>query len=217
MSHQHDSTAFEQQAALYLAGAMTPEERSEFERALPHAPQAQRDALAALRPAAEHLTAMIPQVEPDRSLRARVLERVERDAQRQQRHVWNAWSSSSQNSALYTLRAGEGEWQETGVEGIQVRQLFVDHAGNRMTAMFRMAPGTSYVPHVHDGPEECYVLQGDLHVGDELVMHAGDYQRASAGSVHGRQWTKGGCVLLITSSMTDIHLADDLGEAAPVR
>ena len=72
-----------------------------------------------------------------------------------------------------------------------------------MTAMFRMAAGTSYPEHIHDGPEECYVLEGDLHVGDRMVMHAGDYQRATPGSEHDEQWTEGGCLLLVTSSLSD--------------
>ena len=72
-----------------------------------------------------------------------------------------------------------------------------------MTALFRMAAGSEYIPHVHAGPEECYVLEGDLHVGDDIVMHAGDYQRAPAGSVHGVQRTEGGCLLLVSSSMHD--------------
>ena len=31
----------------------------------------------------------------------------------------------------------------------------------------------------------------------------GDYQRMDAGSVHERQWTEGGCLLLIASSKRD--------------
>ena len=84
-----------------------------------------------------------------------------------------------------------------------MRRLFVDRPNNRMTAMFRMAPGTDYPEHVHNGFEECYVLEGELHVGDDIVMHAGDYQRADGGSEHARQWTERGCVLLVSTSMSD--------------
>ena len=37
----------------------------------------------------------------------------------------------------------------------------------------------------------------------DFVMHAGDYQRALPGSEHGRQWTKSGCLLLVTCSLSD--------------
>ena len=68
-----------------------------------------------------------------------------------------------------------------------------------------MAPGTSYPGHRHAGVEECYVLEGDLRVGD-LVMRAGDYQRAAIGSVHGVQSTEGGCLLLVLMSDRDERL-----------
>ena len=72
-----------------------------------------------------------------------------------------------------------------------------------VTMLIRMAPGTAYPAHRHGGAEECYVLEGDLHVGDDIVMHAGDYQRAEAGSTHPVQSTRGGCLLLLTSSLRD--------------
>lgn len=118
-------------------------------------------------------------------------------------HVWHGWSSDDGPAGLFTLRRDETGWEETGVDGVQVRRLFVDRPNNRMTAMFRMAPGTDYPEHVHNGFEECYVLEGELHVGEEIVMHAGDYQRADGGSEHARQWTEGGCVLLVSTSMSD--------------
>ena len=65
-----------------------------------------------------------------------------------------------------------------------------------------MAPGSSYPCHVHNGPEQCLVLEGDLLVEDDL-LGPGDYQWAEVGSRHGIQSTKQGCLLLITSSMTD--------------
>lgn len=115
---------------------------------------------------------------------------------------WRVWNDTAQSQAMFFLHATEGAWEPTGVAGIDVRRLFVDHENDRMTAMFRMAAGTSYTPHIHSGHEECYVLQGDLRVGD-VVMRAGDYQRAAAGSRHAEQSTEGGCLLLISSSMSD--------------
>ena len=82
------------------------------------------------------------------------------------------------------------------------RRLFVDDTSGRVTMMVRMAAGTSYPSHRHGGFEECFVLEGDLQVGSEM-LHAGDYQRASAGSVHGVQSTERGCLLLLSSSPGD--------------
>ena len=102
--------------------------------------------------------------------------------------------------------AAEGPWEATAVPGIEARKLFVDEPNDRVTMLVRMAPGAAYPSHRHAGPEECYVLQGDLRTGD-VVQHAGEYQRAAMGSVHPSQSTEGGCVLLIVSSLHDTLLA----------
>ena len=42
-----------------------------------------------------------------------------------------------------------------------------------------------------------------IRIGDDIVMHAGDYQRMGGGTVHPVQSTEGGCVLFIISSLHD--------------
>jgi anti-sigma factor ChrR (cupin superfamily) len=68
--------------------------------------------------------------------------------------------------------------------------------------LVRMAAGTTYPSHRHAGDEQCFVLDGDLHVG-EIVLHSGDFQLAPEESEHGPQSTVGGCTLLIVSSRND--------------
>jgi anti-sigma factor ChrR (cupin superfamily) len=65
-----------------------------------------------------------------------------------------------------------------------------------------MDAGSSYPRHVHNGAEECLVLEGDIRMGD-AVLHAGDYQYAPPDTLHGVQSTEKGCLLLITSSLSD--------------
>lgn len=205
-------------AALYLSGALEPQERVAFEAELAAGREAYRAELQRLQETVIALGDAAGAIDPPPSVRASILRHIEAeaterkpvaaerdaagiDASREQ--IWRKWESDPDRDALFTLRAQEGSWEETGVAGVRVRRLFVDRESNRMTAMFKMEPGTSYPEHVHDGPEECYVLEGDLHVGDEFVMHKGDYQRATPQSEHGRQWTKGGCLLLVTCSLSD--------------
>ncbi len=205
-------------AALYLSGAMTPAERDDFESRLASGNAACVTEMQRLQAAAEALLQDIAPVAPPAELHQRLLRAVEEQERaaailgrplaapasttHDERQIWRQWASDADHP-LFTLRADEGGWEDTGVTGVQVRRLFVDRPANRMTAMFRMQPGTEYPEHVHDGPEECYLLDGDLHVGDELIMRRGDYQRALPGSEHGRQWTEGGCLLLVTCSLTD--------------
>jgi uncharacterized cupin superfamily protein len=196
-------------AALYLSGAMDAHERAAFEATLQGGREDYRAELLRLQEGVMALGQAARPVPPPPALRARILRQVESESNAASTtaggkdQVWRQWSSDPDRDALFTLRAGDGAWEETGVAGVRVRRLFVDRDGNRMTAMFQMDPGAAYPEHLHDGPEECYVLEGDLHVGDELVMHKGDYQRATPRSEHGKQWTQGGCLLLVTSSLSD--------------
>jgi len=101
-----------------------------------------------------------------------------------------------------TLVRGDGDWEKTGVDGVEVRRLFVDVPNDRLTMLVRMAAKTEYPSHRHGGVEECFVLEGDIY-GPGWEMRAGDYQRLEGGSVHGVQGSRGGCVLFIVSSLND--------------
>jgi len=200
VSHEADHLTLEDMAAMFVAGGLTPEEHDRFQRLLDSGDGPATGAWRRVAAAGERLADAVAPMQPPRGVRRRLLSRIESmrggDAQ-----VWRSWGTDS-SDRVFTLRSEEGEWQETGVDGVQVRRLFVDRTANRMTCMFKMAPGTSYPSHVHDEAEECYVLQGDLHVGG-IVMEAGDYQRAPGGSRHGVQSTEGGCLLLVTTSLSD--------------
>jgi anti-sigma factor ChrR (cupin superfamily) len=102
----------------------------------------------------------------------------------------------------FILRSYEGTWAETGVQGVTFRQLFFDSESRRVTMLVRMAPGSVYPPHRHRSSEECLVLQGDLWVGNTM-LRAGDHQRSEAGTLHGEQSSRGGCLLLVTASPDD--------------
>ena len=53
---------------------------------------------------------------------------------------------------------------------------------------------------LHADIEHCYVLEGDLHFADGVVMHAGDYAAARQDSDHPVSFTENGCLLLIIAS-----------------
>jgi len=118
--------------------------------------------------------------------------------------VWRQWEApqARRSPGLVVRRARDGGWQEINVPGVSVRPLNVDAERRYVTMLVRMEPGASYPEHSHAGVEECYVLQGDLRVGDD-TLHAGDYQCADGGSEHGAQSTEKGCLLLIVSSQDD--------------
>ena len=112
--------------------------------------------------------------------------------------VWKHWQSRGD---LHTVRCGEGEW-ETVVPGVHVKQLYVDRTRDLATMLIRMDPGASYIPHRHNAPEQCFVLEGDVRDGDDR-FEAGDFQCKETGSTHGAQTTDKGCLLLVVSSLSD--------------
>ncbi len=192
-------------AALYVAGALPDDERVRFERDMARDPAIAAQ-VGALSPVAELLAQSASPVPPPAGVRSSLMARVAADQpaaiESPSPQVWKNWPTIAETGDLYVQRAEEGSWDSAGVAGVEVRRLFVDREHNRVTMLVRMAPGSSYPRHIHDAAEECLVLEGDLHVGD-TVLRRGDYQRAPAGSHHGIQSTEGGCLLLITSSLSD--------------
>ena len=195
--------------ALAACDLLLPAEAAEFAR---HSAECAlcRDEVASLRAAAGELAATVTDVDPPERVWQRVAARV-RGEPTPAIQTWKRWTADASGAAgasadLLFRGASERDWEPTGAPGVEARRLFVDPAADRVTMMVRMAAGTSWPAHLHAGPEECYVIEGDLRVGD-LHMHAGDYQRAEAGSRHGVQSTEGGCTLLLVSSLHDTLVA----------
>ena len=205
-------------ASLYVLGALDDEDAREYRLHLP-ACTACRDEVESLAITAGRMTFAAPQIAPRLELWPRVLDRIRGTAPRSgesptgrasiPNQVWKSWTSAEPQPAGLGTRAGfldsdadAQAFEPTGIDGIVVRRLAVDRAKEQVTMLVRMAPGTSYPAHRHGGAEECFIVQGDLHVGDRH-MRSGDFQRAERGTVHPIQTTDGGCTLLIVSSTTD--------------
>lgn len=213
MSLEHSIGDSQELAALYLAGAMTPSETSAFESHLAHGCARCDEELRGLGGVLDNLVGAPACIEPDPDIKRRLLARIDEphransDASAaassdQSPQVWRRWAPDGGGLDHVIRRGSDNDWEATGINGIDVRRLFVDPARNQMTMLVRMAAGTAYPRHIHDGPEECLVLEGDLRVGDD-VLRKGDYQRMASGSRHPVQSTDGGCLLMIVSSLTD--------------
>jgi quercetin dioxygenase-like cupin family protein len=199
-------------AALHALGCPNRAELEHCEQ-LWRASAAYRSEVERLRALSHELCAAVPPVQPPAALWPRVLARVrsERDARPIESapaphaaQPWKNWKPSAADAAPFSYVPVDGAgFEPTAIPGIEVRRLALDPAARRTTMMIRMAPHTSYPPHRHAGPEECYVLSGELCIGNELRMRAGDFQRAERGSEHPLQWTEIGCVLLLVSSLED--------------
>ena len=63
--------------------------------------------------------------------------------------------------------------------------------------LMTMAPGTRCNPHRHNGPEEFYIIEGDLEDCDGHMYRAGDFVSLGGGSAH-FSVSHSGCKLIVT-------------------
>jgi anti-sigma factor ChrR (cupin superfamily) len=101
-------------------------------------------------------------------------------------------------------RRAEPEWKDAA-PGIACKLLATDTEKERVSMLVRLAPGTEYPPHRHDGVEELHLLHGELMIGDRK-LYPGDYNQAEAGSVDHRVWSETGCTCVLITSYNDALL-----------
>ncbi|MEE2774604.1 MAG: cupin domain-containing protein [Pseudomonadota bacterium] len=63
--------------------------------------------------------------------------------------------------------------------------------------LYKMAPGARSNPHEHSGPEEFFMLEGDLVDSDGYKYGAGDFVSLGSGSRH-ESISPNGCVIVVT-------------------
>jgi anti-sigma factor ChrR (cupin superfamily) len=98
-----------------------------------------------------------------------------------------------------TIRAGQMRWINAG-PGVEVKVLRVDRERNDQTVLIRMQPGSVVVGHPHTQEEECFVLEGEIFVGDHRLSQ-GDMHVARPGVVHPPIHAPRGALLMIRSEL----------------
>lgn len=96
-------------------------------------------------------------------------------------------------SAARTIFADADGWREAA-PGLSRKDLWSD--GRLASRFYRLEPGARQEGHAHPLPEECLMLEGELFLGD-ILLQAGDYQLAPAGSRHGPVSTDVGALLFV--------------------
>ncbi|MFN0060829.1 MAG: cupin domain-containing protein [Planctomycetota bacterium] len=183
-------------AALYVAGSLTAAESAALEARLRGGDAALAKALKCLEPVVESLLSAASPAAPNARVRAQLLARVTAGDVK----VAKVEGAEDASDEPFVLRAQDGQWRSAGVRGVELRELFRDQKLGRRTFMVRMQPGATFPSHPHYGPEECFVLEGDIWC-DGIALRAGDYQRQETNSVHGLSRTENGCLLLFTAEL----------------
>jgi anti-sigma factor ChrR (cupin superfamily) len=182
-------------AALYALGALSQHEARAFEALLSEGdPDSQND-LRSFESVAAALALDAPEAAPPAEAKNRLFARLA-----QENNSAQSAASPALNQALkeiFHVRADEGKWRQFS-EGVEAKILFNDKARGSVSTLLKLQPGAEIVRHRHVGIEECLVLQGDFHIGDEEYS-PGDYQCALPGSIHERVFSKNGALVLIIS------------------
>ena len=95
--------------------------------------------------------------------------------------------------ASVTVAANETGWEPLR-PGVMLKPLF--GVGERVSMLARLAAGAGVPTHVHACAEECVMLEGDMFLGDVLLLE-GEYQWAPAGTNHDMLYSDVGCVVFI--------------------
>ena len=101
--------------------------------------------------------------------------------------------------------------EQPGLPGEQVwwKNVSFDEATGQGSYLMIMAPGTRCNPHEHLGPEEFYMVEGDLTDCDGTTYRAGEFVSLTGGSKH-YSVSPSGCRIVVfhRGPLRDLEKAD---------
>jgi anti-sigma factor ChrR (cupin superfamily) len=185
-------------AALYALGALPPPERQAFKAELSAAPE-----LQALTRGVQAAIAVVAASTPAVALPPGLKDKVLRRIQELKAAQCSAQDSPSSLAGLsFVPAAGESGWKPLPIPGAFIKLLSLERDRGYAVLLGKLEAGTRYPAHRNAGPEEFYILTGDLVVGDRRLV-AGDFHHADAGSRHDVNYSVGGCTLLAVLTTSD--------------
>src|SRR5207249_269754 len=138
-----------------------------------------------------------PFVRPPRELKDKLLRRIETGAGPvNQPATQLPGVSAARLAGLRFLSADDTVgWKQLPVPGAWIKLLSIERERGYAVLLGKLEPGVRYPAHMNVGPEDLYVLTGDLHIGDRM-LRPGDFHHADAGSSHVENYSVEGCTLL---------------------
>jgi len=186
----------QEQASLYALGALTPEEQTGFEARL-GADAELRALVLQLQRAAGLVAKSAPQTPPPPRLKAAILERIAAAGPAP------APPPPAIIPGLHFLEAAGGAgWKALPLPGAFLKLLSFEPERGYAVLLGKLEAGVRYPAHVNAGPEDFYILTGDLVVGDRR-LGPGDFHHADKGSQHQVNYSEHGCTLLAVLTADD--------------
>jgi quercetin dioxygenase-like cupin family protein len=169
----------EDDAAMFVLGALSGEEAARFEQRLESGCAVCRAEVRACEDTLATLASAAPAT-PPAGLKQRLLDRI--------------GQAQAAKAGMEIVRADGGGFVQTPMPGVQFRYL-----KGKNTFLVKMAPKSHLPAHDHKYNEQCLMLEGSVS-GDGETACAGDFVFMPAGSHHKPLYSEEGCLFLITYS-----------------
>jgi hypothetical protein len=187
------------QAALCALGLLNPQEQERFAAELRDNADL-RELLWSLQRTLDRVALAGPGASPPPELKNKVLQRVRASGLGQPAPVAEAMPAVA--GLRFSRAAESGGWKQLPVPGAWIKLLSFEPARGYAVLLGKLDAGVRYPAHVNVGPEDIYILTGDLNVSGR-VMGPGDFHHADAGSQHGENFSVEGCTLLAVLTADD--------------
>jgi len=189
----------QEQASLYALGALSGEERQRFEADLRENAEL-RMLLCSLERTVDLVALATPVQTPPPALKTKVLRRIQASSDDTADHQRQPDLASP--SLRFLSGSEPSGWKQLPVPGAWIKLLSFERHRGYAVLLGKLDAGVRYPAHTNAGPEDFYILSGDLHVG-QRVLGPGDFHHADAGSVHVENYSVDGCTLLAVLTVDD--------------
>ncbi len=186
-------------AALYAAGALAPAEAAAFAAAMAARPELGEFVRGLESAVATAAPALAPARPLPPGLKGKVMARID---------ALTAAPALPLPPRIalpglsFVPAAGDAGWKALPIPGAYLKLLTLDEERGYAVLLGKLDAGARYPAHINAGPEEFYILTGDLVVGDR-PLNAGDFHHADGGSHHPENYSVAGCTLLAVLTTQD--------------
>lgn len=186
----------QEMASLYVLGALPEAEARAFEAEL-HGNIELVALVRSLRDTADLIALSQPVIKPPAGLRDKVLRRIDEITAAQKPAPLAALAG------LNFIEAAAGkDWKPLPIPGTYLKLLSLEKVRGYAVLLGKLDAGARYPAHVNAGPEDFFILTGDLVIGERRLV-AGDFHHADGGSQHAENYSIGGCTLLAVLTTDD--------------
>ncbi len=189
----------QEQASLYALGALPEAEARVFEAEM-RGNAALASLVRSLQDTADLVVLSAPAITPPPALRDKVLNRI---AALVAAKKTAATAPLAALAGLNFIEAAAGkDWKPLPVPGTFIKLLALERERGYAVLLGKLDAGARYPAHINAGPEDFFILTGDLVVGERKLV-AGDFHHADGGSQHAENYSAGGCTLMAVLTTED--------------